>query len=78
MPLTEQDKLGEDAGRQAGARDDAIMELARRLYESMEIEDPYEDKPWEALEQSERNFYLSAMRHVLSWRQTVLTALGVA
>jgi hypothetical protein len=59
MPLTEQRNPGENADRQAGApitRDDAIMELARRLYENMEVEDPYEDKRWEALAQSERDF----------------------
>jgi len=77
MPLTEQRDSGESVDRQAGAKHDATMELARHLYESMEVEDPYQDKPWEALEQSERDFYLSAMRYVLGWKETVLTALGV-
>jgi hypothetical protein len=80
MPLTEQRRSGDDRGRQAGApitRDDAIMELARRLYENMEVEDPHENKQWEALAQSERDFYLSAIRCVLSWRETILAALGM-
>src|ERR1700738_3824255 len=52
-------RFDQNADRQAGARirDDAIMELARRLYVHMEVEDPHEDKPWEDLPESERDFY---------------------
>ena len=77
MDLTAHDDSTKNPDRQAGARirDDAIMELARRLYEHMEIEDPHEDKPWVSLQASERDFYVGAIRHVLSWKDTVLTAL---
>jgi hypothetical protein len=78
MPLTEQGGSVNHPDRQAGAEEkaNAIAALARRLYVHMEVEDPYWDKPWEALPESEREFYLSAIYHVLSWKDTVLTALG--
>jgi hypothetical protein len=57
-------------------KDLAIVELARRLYEAMDIEDPHEDKPWDALNQAERDFYVSAIRQVLSWEGLVLAAIA--
>jgi hypothetical protein len=65
------------SARVPSKRDDAIIELAQSLYEHMEVEDPYEEKSWDDLLESEREFYVSAIYHVLSWKDTVLTALGL-
>jgi hypothetical protein len=59
-------------------REVAIVTLARHLYAYMEVEDPHEDKPWEALAESEREFYVGAIRYVLGWKESVNRAMVAA
>jgi hypothetical protein len=64
-----------------GNRDDAVLFLARKLYETMERLDPptTAEEPvqvWDEISDHSREFYVSCVESLLVERQQVLAALS--
>lgn len=65
---------------QAGAekREEALMRLARHLYEEMDFLDPgLKELPWEVLSKRDRDFYRFSLAHVLRHSSDVLLVLNL-